>query len=384
MRRALLFLLLVARPLAAQIGTPWRLSNFPYVMGDPTNGLVFVGHIQYAKEADYSARAPYDGYFGADVFWGTRGSRGLTGKIRVPFLIPGWRFAFDGGMLREGRFGYYGQGPGGERDFGVPEADQPNNFFRVHRDRYYARGEVTRRLKSQLHLAAAGGFAYSRFVPMTDGDAFKTDYGDNILSGSDLTGRLSLVWDSRDHELVTTKGALLEAGVAAGSARYQGPLGSRASGSGYAGAYLNLRGYYPVLRTTTVAGRLALRGLGANAPLDARYQFSSWERDLTVYGGADSQRGFVRGRFVGRGVLLSSLEVRHILIDVGDYGAVSVLAFFDGGRVFEGSPSLTLSEWKTGGGLGMVIRVVRAAVLAFNFAKSADGFTFSMSNAWAF
>ncbi|HEY9385210.1 MAG TPA: BamA/TamA family outer membrane protein [Gemmatimonadales bacterium] len=391
MRRSLLCLLFAAGPLAAQEATnPWRISDFPYLMGDPTNGLLIIGHIQYSKEADYDSRVPYEGYLGLEAAWGTRGSRFAVLKYRAPRLLNGWRFSFDGGAVREGKFGYYGQGPDGQGGF--VDLDMPTNFFRVHRTRYYGRAEVTRRIYKQVHVAVAGGVVRYSYAPLSDGDAFRTDFFDEPVTGTDATGRIALVLDTRNNELVPTKGLLLEGGLYAGSGKFEqrnlssgggGPVSSF-SGSGYTGAYAHLRGYVSPRAGTILAGRLAMRGLSGNAPLDARYVLPSWEREVTVYGGVDSHRSFVRGRFVGRGVLMSSLDVRHTLIDVGDYGSVTILAFLDAGKAFEGSPSLTFSGWKVGGGGGLGLKVIRSALLTFNFAVGPDGFTFSMGNGWAF
>jgi hypothetical protein len=87
----------------------------------------------------------------------------------------------------------------------------------------------------------------------------------------------------------------------------------------------------------------------------------------------------------GRGLLLGSFEVRHNLLDVGDYGAVTVIGFLDGGRVFEAEDfSLTTRGWKVGGGGGLALRVLRSSLLVFNFAGGPAGFTFSMGTGWAF
>jgi outer membrane protein assembly factor BamA len=395
MRRSLLVpvlaaaALLAAAPLAAQEEPfPWRVSDFPYLMGDPTNGLLIIGHFQYAREADYDARVPFDGYIGLEAAWGTRSSRFLVAKFRAPGLYKGWRLSGDAGAVREGRFGYYGQGPEGEGAFaGAADGD----FFRVHRTRYYGRFEVTRQLSGPLSAAVAAGIVAYRYSSLADGDAFRTDFFDTPLTGTDATGRLSVIFDTRNNEIIPTKGFLLEGGVYAGSGRFEsrtpsGGGGSVASftGKGYAGAYAHLRGFVSPLRSTVLAARLAIRSLGANAPLDARYQMPGWERDVTVYGGADSHRSFVRGRLVGRGVFFGSLDARYTLIDVGDYGAIFVVGFLDGGRAFDGPPTVTFSKWQVGGGGGLALKVIRSALLSINFATGPDGFTFSMGNGWAF
>ena len=382
----LLLLVLVAGPLAAQEPFPWRLSDFPYLMGDPTNGLLVIGHIQLAREADYDARFPFDGYLGAEAAYGTRGSRFLTLKFRAPALMAHWRFAFDAGAVREGKFGYFGQGPEGEGALVDSGEDLQSDFFRVHRTRYFARAEVTKHLVSTLHAAASAGVAHYRYSPTDASDAFRADFLDDPLSGTDVTGRLALIYDSRDREFVPTKGLFAEAGVYVGSGRAESRSGTGASFTekGYTGGYAHLRAFFSPRGGTTLAGRLAVRSLSKNAPLDAQYQMPGWERDVTVLGGADSHRSFIRGRFVGRGMLFSSFEVRHSLLDVGDYGGITVLAFLDAGRAFEDGARLTLKDWRVGGGGGLAVRVVRFALLSFNFAGGPDGFTFSMQNGWAF
>jgi hypothetical protein len=391
---ALLFGLAAPARLAAQDeGVPWRISNFPYLMGDPTSGLLVIGHLQYARQADYDARAPFDGYAGLEGALGTSGgSRFLAGKIRIPNLAPGWRLAFDAAAVRQGKFGYYGQGEAGE-GAGVEGADAlRSDAFRVRRTRYYARAEVTRRIAGPLHAAASLGVVRYRYSALDESVAFRTDFFDTPLSGSDATGRLALVLDTRNSEFVPENGLLLEAGIWRGTGRFEernlepGGGGSVASfsGRGYTGAYAHLRGYVSPRVGTVFAARAAIRALGPNAPLDARYEFPGWERDLSVLGGADSHRGHIRGRFLGRGLLFTALEARHNLIDLGDYGAVTLLAFLDAGRAFDGKPRLSFDGFRVGGGGGFALRITRLALLSFHFARGSDGFTFSMSNGWAF
>ena len=395
MRRSLLCLLLLAmggawgggaRLAAQEEPYPWRVSDFPYLMGDPTNGLLIIGHFQYAREADYDARVPYDGIISLEAAWGTRSSWFLTAKYRAPGLYKGWRFAGDAGAVREGKFGYFGQGPEGQGPLVETDVDRMSDIFRVHRTRYFLRGEVTRKLRGPLSAAVAGAVTHYKYSALDESDAFRADFLDAPLTGTDVTGRVSLVFDTRNHEILPRKGVLLEAGVYAGSGRFEERAGGGPvlSDKGYTGLYAHARGYFAPFRSTVLAGRLAIRSLGANAPLDARYQMPGWERDVTVYGGADSHRSFIKGRFVGRGVLLSSFEVRHTLIDIGDYGAVMVVAFLDSGRAFEETPKLTLSKWRTGGGGGLALKVIRSGILSLNFAGGPDGFTFSMANGWAF
>jgi hypothetical protein len=379
MRRALLVLALFAGPLSAQEeAIPARMSWFPYLLGDPTHGLLVVGHWQITRQADYEARWPHDWYLGSEGAWGTRGSRFLTVKARAPGLIPNWRLAADAGAVREGRFGYYGVGPGG--DAGLDPEAFPTDYFRVRRTRYYGRAEVSRTIAGPFFVSVAAGLTRSRFGSVTEESLFNA--GGNVPNSTDATGRFTLGVDTRDRELVPARGVLVEAGLFGGTGRFC----ADPCGSGYGGLYAQARGYGSPRRGIVLAGRAAYRTMGENAPLDARYEFPGWERDLSVYGGFDSNRGYVRGRLVGRRVILTSAEVRYDLVDGGDYGALTLLAFVDGGGVYDGPAGgpMTFSGWKTGVGGGIVIRVLRQAILSLNFARGPNGFNFTSGTGWAF
>ncbi len=398
MRRLPLLLLLAAGPLAAQNPVPWRAGYFPYLFGDPNTGLMLVGHYQLARQADYDARVPFDGIFSAEAGASLYGSWFVTARLRAPLVVRGWRLAGDLGAVREDKFGYYGRGPDGANENFDPGAE-PADFFRAHRTRYLARAEATRRLRGPVSLAVGVGVEHFRFARVTGQSLFSDDYFDQPLTGTDATGRLSAVVDTRDNEFLPTRGLLLEAGGYGGTGRseerniippppQQGAVAYVASytGSGYAAGYLHLRGYVSPRPGTVVAARIGYRSVGRNAPLEARYGFAGWEGDIPVVGGAESDRSFVRGRLFGRNVGLGSVEVRHNLLDVGDYGGITLIAFSDAARAWDSDavgPTLR-KRWKVGGGGGVAVRVLRSALVTMNFAGGPDGFTFSMGNGRSF
>jgi hypothetical protein len=91
------------------------------------------------------------------------------------------------------------------------------------------------------------------------------------------------------------------------------------------------------------------------------------------------------GRLAGKGVLFANLEVRHDLLPFGDLGAVTLIAFADAGRVFEGeSFRLTTDDMKVGGGGGLGLRILRSTIITLNFAGGPDGFNFSVGSGWMF
>lgn len=352
---------------------PWRTNYFPYLLGNPTTGLMLVAHIEHFRQADYFARVPHDGIISLDGAISAQGSRALIGRLRAPQLVPGWRFAVDAGASRESRFGYFGYLP--------IDIAPDDNSDRVHRSRYFARAEVTRQITGPLSVAAMLGLERTSWSRLPGVTAFEFDYGDG-LAQTDAGGRVSLVFDVRDREFLVNNGVLAEAGLLFGGGGE--PRVDDVAGP-YAGWYAHLRGYVSPRPGTMVAGRLAARRLSEDATLQARNTLPGWEAGVDALGGPYAHRSFTPGRVAGRGLLLGSLEVRHNLLDVGDYGAVTLIGFVDGGRVFEDEDfSLTTRAWKVGGGGGIALRVLRSSLLVFNFAGGPAGFTFSMGTGWAF
>ena len=194
------------------------------------------------------------------------------------------------------------------------------------------------------------------------------------LTETDVSGRLALVYDTRDNEYNTHQGLLLEAGAQVGS-----------GGDGYTRLYTILRGYLTVREGTVVAARLAASGMGGTPTLDARYMIPGWEKEILVLGGQYSHRSLDNGRLAGRHTLFANLEVRHDLLAFGDLGAITLIGFADAGRVFEGENfRLTTKDMKVGGGGGVGLRILRSTIFTFNFAGGPDGFNFSVGSGWMF
>ena len=201
-----------AGPLAAQDTTaaapmdkaPWRTNYFPYLVGNPTIGLMLVAHLDYFRQADYFDRVPHDGIITLDGALSAQGSRSLIARLRAPQLVKGFRVAVDAGASRESRFGYLGYLPAD----GAPD----DNSDRVHRGRYFARAEVTRRIGGPLALAAMLGVERTSWSRLPGSTAFGDDFGSGEVTETDAGGRLSLVLDTRDREIWSTMGCWRSSG----------------------------------------------------------------------------------------------------------------------------------------------------------------------------
>lgn len=375
---------------AASAQEPWRESYFPYFTGSPTDGLMAIARYQFTKAAPYFISQSdeqdvinplsYAGALSGEAGIGTRGSRFVSVVLRAPGLVPGWRFHGTLEGRRDGRFGSFGLGPA--RIAPVDPTRDVDDYYRARRDRYVARAEVTRNLAGPLRLAFAGSIEHTRFSEISA----PSRIGPNPITNTDGILRATLVVDTRDAEFVPGNGVLLEGGVLVGTDGVDTNIQDGIERAPYQGAYLHLRGYVSPREGTVLAGRFAMRGLTSGAAFSAKYMLPGWERDITVMGGVESHRGYIKGRFGGRGMLLGGLEIRHDLLNAGDFGAVSVLGFVDGGRVFDfvDNVTLTAKEWEMAYGGGVALRILRSAVLTFNFAGGGDGFTFSTGTGWTF
>ena len=380
--RALLLALLLPAGLArvpalaaqedAEHGLPWRLSYFPYIAGLANDGPGYFLRARYWQPAEYEARTTYtaalDGAVGATF----EGSRLAVLRFRAPGLWKDWRLDALVGAERLVRYGYFGLGNSTEQNDDLVTEDTPF-VYRVRRIRYEGRVEVTRRISGPFHAALRGAAVDMRYTTLPGPSLFINDFGEG-LEEDEVNGRLALLYDTRNNEYNTTRGLYAEAGVQVGDAE-----------DTYSRVYGVIAGYYPVREGTVVSGRLGGAGTGGTPSLYARASVPAWEREVPVLGGESSHRAFDTGRFLGDGTLFANFEVRHDVLPFGDLGAVTVLAFLDAGRVFEGeSFRLTTEDLHVGGGGGVAVRILRTAIFVFNFAGGPDGFNFSFGNGWMF
>jgi hypothetical protein len=382
--RALLllaFLLLSSSVLAAQDedsdlepppDIPWRLSYYPFLSGGENDGPFLSLRAHYWKPAPYEARTTYMAALDAGVGFTTAGSRYAAVQFHAPLLRREWRLWAAGGAERLARLGYFGLGNDTEKNEDLVTEANPF-LYRVRRNYYNGVAEVTRRIRGPWSVALQALVDRAEFTTLPGPSVFTGDFGDE-LDENDVAGRLALVYDTRDVEYNTHRGLLLEAGAQAGTGN-----------DGYTRVYGIFRGYLPVREGTVLAARIVGSGMGESPTLNARYMIPGWEKPLLVVGGQQSHRALDSGRLVGKGVLLGNFEVRHDVLPFGDLGAITLIAFLDAGRVFEGeSWKLTLDDMKVGAGGGVALRIMRGTVLTFNFAGGPDGYNFSWGTGWMF
>jgi outer membrane protein assembly factor BamA len=354
-------------------GAPWRTSYFPYLTGGTNDGPVLAFRLRHWQAAEYEDRVTANAAFVADAGITPRGGRHIYAQFRAPQILDRWRFNAKAAAVREVRYGFFGLGNDTEYNKDAVTDAQPF-LYRIRRTRYRGFLEVTRQIRGPFQVALLGNVERARFTTLPGPSTFEATFGTDEQKQTDVSGRLALIYDTRDNEFNTHQGLLFEAGAQVGS-----------GGDGYTRLYGVLRGYLTVREGTVIAARLAASGMGGTPPLDARFMIPGWEREIPVLGGQYSHRSLDTGRLTGRHVLFGNLEIHHDLLALGDLGAITLLAFTDAGRVFEGENfRLTTKGLKVGGGGGVAIRILRASIITFNFAGGPDGFNYSVGTGWMF
>jgi hypothetical protein len=351
----------------------WRTSWFPYLTGGANDSPLLIFHVRHWQPAEYEARTTYTAALNADAGIAPAGSRFVAASFKAPGRWDDWRVSALALAERQSRYGYFGLGNNTAYDRDAVGDDDPF-LYRLRRTRYRASVEVTRRVRGPLRVAALADYTHAHFTSLPGPSVFANDVPSGELGQDDVSGRVALVYDTRDNEYNTHQGLLLEAGTQVGS-----------GGDGYTRQYAILRGYLTVREGTVLAARIAGSGMGGTPSLDARFALPGWEREVPVLGGEYSHRGLDYGRLTGRGTLFGNFEVRHDLLALGDLGAITLLAFLDVGRVFEGENfRLTTEDMKVGGGGGIGIRVLRSSIFVLNYGRGPDGGNWSAGSGWMF
>jgi outer membrane protein assembly factor BamA len=361
-----LTLLLAATPLAAQ--NRWLSNYYPYIASSPNTFPLLGARYDYRRDAEWDDTWLSDGSLAATVALGFNGSQMATLVFRAPGLWKDWRLFAEGFGVKDSRMGYFGIGNDTPYD---PSLEVNNsNYYRVRRGRLGGRVEVTRRIIGHLEAAVAGGIVGTEFTSLPAPTLFGTQVG-SAHEGTDYTGSLRLVYDTRDREYNPSTGTLLQVGGLVGNS--------------YSRFYGDARGFVHPFFSTVVAGRVTAVSTSGSPPLSADYELHLWEESRWQYGGQETNRGLVGGRLTDADQLSASLEVRQTILDVGDFGGAGVIGFLDVGRVFpEGGLSLTTDGMVLTGGVGLLFRALKAGIMTLNFAWGPDGYVFTANTGWSF
>jgi hypothetical protein len=366
---------LLATPLAAQTADePWRDSFYPIISYSGNDGVALAARFALNRRAPWDAPYFYSGRLIADIGYSASGSYLASLWFHAPGLRRDWRLDAVASATQQSRFEFYGIGEDA-RYHADSVTDAQRYYYKVRRTQQQVRGQLSRRLAGHLWLTGAAQYKATIFHDLPGPSLYSAFFADDRHE-TDATGRLALVFDSRENEYDTHHGVLLDAGVLQGS-----------YGSGYRQWTAEGRAWIPFgeWRSTWVSLRGVAAGSTGEVPLDAKLYLPVFEGQVRVLGGAESHRGMLDQRYVGRDLLFGNVTLHHDLVNGGGLLAAGVIAFADAGRVFENDQfSLTTEGMKVGGGAGFYFRLMQTGVYTFNFAEGPDGFVFTLGNSWMF
>jgi hypothetical protein len=358
--------------LAAQLPRlPWTGPLRPHVTSLSSDVPLIGARLRWREAADSGARTPFARHLTIDAAASLRG--GGLAQLHLQSRRPraAWRVDVFARAAREVRFGFYGLGNDVRYDGALEGGSQPN-YYGVRRQRALGRVEVTRWLSRTAAVAAALGLQRTSYDALEGPSVFRTEIGPAVRE-TDATARLTIVYDTRDHEAIPRRGVLLQASALAGTAA-----------QGYRRLTALAQGFASPVEGTVLGLRVAGTSLSGDPPLTARFEMPTWERSLPLLGGDDSHRGIRGHRFVGSGALFAEIEARHRVAEGRD-NSVWLVGFADAGRVFEGESFRIAGRGvHVSGGMGGALQG-RGGVIGGAFAAwGADGPRVSVMSRWAF
>ncbi len=301
----------------------------------------------------------------------------------MPQLIDGWRFVVTLEARRDSRERYFGIGNESQYDK-ANETNAAPHYYRSDNYRYIGRGEVQRRIVGGLRLLAGLHFERWRIDTLSGPSQLALDLANGVdptigRNVGDISGRIGLVFDTRDDEPAPTRGLLLEAMVGFADSSFAGDVTyTRATGSA--------TGYLPLGEKLGIAARIAGQSMiSGDPPLGTFYQFEASDRPYYALGGAETHRAIPQRRLLDADKVFANVDVRYTLIAQPTLFRVTAVGFVDAGRVFPaGEFALTTEDVMVGGGLGFFVHLFRTIIFGTTAAVGPDGVIMSFHTWWPF
>lgn len=338
---------------------PTRLSYFPYFTITPNDGMMGIARAVWFQQAGWGGRIVNNRYLAIEAGYSTKDA--WVGRVvwSNPTLADGWRIK----ALAE--VGHSENFDGSDRS--------------IDHDRRLAWVDLTRRITGPLQLAARAGIRHDDFptIRLLEGDNSGSDPLPAWMSspgkGTDFSFRGALVLDLRDREYDVNSGVFAELGLVSGTG---------GENEAYSAPYGQLKAFVTPFMPLRLTGRAGWRGTTDDASVIApKLDFPAWEDSYQILGGHRSHRGLFTNQLAGDGVAFAGAEARFDIVNVGELGAITLLAFADAARLLhvdrpgiQGAEVVTDDDWRVGVGGGVALRVMREAVLTIT-ASGGDGET---------
>lgn len=354
----------------------WRTSLLFYPMYDGLEGLS--GYVTVGRRLP-ARRGPIPSTAGLEWTGGvsTSGSRSLGFAFDAPGLWPRWRVLAMVGADRLQRAPFFGLG-------NAPHDSTPDSrrFYTYSLRRYSGFGAVQREVMPHVRALAALQLRHYRALPLAEDTtllarqlAAGTVADTGSRAGVEL--RAGLLYDTRDEEASPSRGVFLEAMAGRGVADFA-----------YTRWAFGARAFLPVGEMTVLGLRQSVELASGDVPFYVMYErFTSWRPD-DGFGGPNTLRNHLPGRFLAPNRLVLSADIRHKKIEVPIPTSpfrVWLLAFGDVGRLWlEGeSPDLADLHWDAG--VGVFGQFSKSTIFGLNVGMSrVDGFEFGSAVSFGF
>ncbi|NIM49850.1 MAG: BamA/TamA family outer membrane protein [Gemmatimonadales bacterium] len=367
------------------LGPSWTDLAYPKVYWTPRDGVTF--GLYYAQVRplgydDYNAPPPYRGTITLDGHIATSGSKGLELAARFPKMLDGWRLTLVLQAVRRARENFFGIGNDAEFD-GDNVTDAQPHFYRSDNRRLIARGEIQRRIIGGLRVLTGFHAEGWRIDTLPGASQLAADLQAGLdptigISTADISGRVGLVFDTRNDEVAPRRGVRLEAIYGFADSTVAGDLS-------YTRATVSATGYLPVRHNLLLAARVVGQSMTGSPGLGSLYHIEASSDPFFGVGGASSHRALRRRRLLDAGKLLANFDVRYDLLAEPTLFRVTLVGFLDAGRVFPVDEfRLTTDDLHVGGGLGLFVQLFRAGILGTTTAVGPDGFTAHFHTQWTY
>lgn len=366
-------------------GERWTEVSYPKVLWTERDGFfvgLYYGQIRPMSYDDYDDPERYHAAVSVDAQITSSGRKDLELAVRLPKLVPGWRFQTILTGFRHPRDPYFGLGNSTEyaRDSARGERYR---FYDADRRALQVRGEVQRRIAAGLRVLGGIHVESRRIVTPPGPSVLAQDQAAGLvptggLRETDAAWRFGLVFDTRDDEVAPSSGVKLELIHGVADSNLLGDLS-------YTRTTAFAAGFVPLGDATVLAARVLGQRMGGSPSVGSYYLIEASDDPYEGLGGQDSHRALQDNRFLGRHKLLGSLDVRHHVVNVETLLAVTLVGFVDAGRVFEGEAfRLTTGGLTVGGGVGLFLRWGRTGVLGSTWGWATDGIVWQVNTRWAY
>ena len=336
-------------------GVPYGVTGLPFLFFSPNTGWNYGMRVHWA---DYRRR-PYRYKLTLHTQQSTEGKIKNRIRLKVPRISgTGFGLRLEASVERNLRTRYYGLG--NNSDFNEEFIDRKNANYKDENYYYYVLEEDPRVLLSLLRhihgpVTISGGLGLERTeIDQRGRAAFYLDQGtpDGVKDG--FTGFLSvtLEWDSRDDEVVPSRGVFHEWSYESSRNSLVGLFFKEINFRRY--TFTDTR-YMSFSERLTFAHRAVFEVLAGEVPLYAHGEIGG-SRRVKGLGGSHSLRGFDTQRFTDDVRFFSNAESRYLLHSMWffrQYLEWYGIGYFDMGRVWPDLKEVGPGgmHWSSGGAM---------------------------------